>query len=161
MRDVLESVKGKAKGGKWPEIVAVLLLAAVVAALLFFAWNGDEEEGEGGGYAAALESRLAQVLSQMEGAGEVDVFITARSEGTTVIATESVVGADGSVTTSPVLAGGEPIVLETCNPEITGVLIVAEGANDLNVRFNLLEAAASVLDIDQSIIKVYTKSDAK
>ena len=161
MYDVLGKVKEKAKGGKWPEIIAVLLLAAVIAAILYFAWNGGEEAGESDGYAAKIEARLAQVLSQMEGAGDVDVFITVKSEGTTVIATESVVGADGSVTTSPVLSGGDPIVLETCNPEITGVLIVAEGANDLNVRFNLLEAAASVLDIDQSIIKVYTKSDAK
>lgn len=39
------------------------------------------------------------------------------------------------------------------------MLIVADGADDLNVRFNLLEAAASVLDIDQSIIKVYTRGD--
>ena len=57
----------------------------------------------------------------------------------------------------PVLSGGEVIVLEELNPEITGVLIVAEGADNLSVRFALLEAAASVLNINQSLIKVYTK----
>lgn len=159
MSDVLEKVKGKARTGKWLEILAVLLLAAVVVVILLSVWGGEKEtENDGGsGYAEHVEQRLAQVLSQIEGAGAVDVFLSVRSEGTIVIAMESTVEEDGSVTTSPVLSGGEPIVLEECNPEITGVLIVADGANNLNVRFNLLEAAASVLNIDQSIIKVYTR----
>ena len=75
-----------------------------------------------------------------------------------MIATEKIINEDGSVTETPLLSGGEVVVLEEKNPEITGVLIVAEGADDLNVRFNLLEATASVLDIDQSIVKVYTKA---
>ena len=160
MSDVLEKVKGKAKSGKWLEIFAVLLLVAVVVAILLSAWGGNGEENDGGSdYAERIEKRLAQVLSQMDGAGAVDVLITVRSEGTLVLATEDTVGEDGSVTTSPVFSGGKPVVLEECNPEITGVLIVAQGADDLNVRFSLLEAAASVLNIDQSLIKVYTKSD--
>lgn len=160
MGDVQEKIKGKVRGGKWLEILAVALLAVTVVAILLSAWGGESEEAaDGSGYAERVEQRLAQVLSKIDGAGSVDVFVSVRSDGTVVIATESVVGEDGSVTTSPVLSGGEPIVLEECNPEITGVLIVADGADDLNVRFNLLEAAASVLDIDQSIIKVYTRGD--
>ena len=160
MGDVQEKIKGKMRGGKWLEILAVALLAVTVVAILLSAWGGESEEAaDGSGYAERVEQRLAQVLAKIDGAGSVDVFVSVRSDGTVVIATESVVGEDGSVTTSPVLSGGEPIVLEECNPEITGVLIVADGADDLNVRFNLLEAAASVLDIDQSIIKVYTRGD--
>ena len=160
MGDVQEKIKGKMRGGKWLEILAVALLAVTVVAILLSAWGGESEEAaDGSGYAERVEQRLAQVLSKIDGAGSVDVFVSVRSDGTVVIATESVVGEDGSVTTSPVLSGGAPIVLEECNPEITGVLIVADGADDLNVRFNLLEAAASVLDIDQSIIKVYTRGD--
>ena len=160
MGDVQEKIKGKMRGGKWLEILAVALLAVTVVAILLSAWGGESEEAaDGSGYAERVEQRLAQVLSKIDGAGSVDVFVSVRSDGTVVIATESIVGEDGSVTTSPVLSGGEPIVLEECNPEITGVLIVADGADDLNVRFNLLEAAASVLDIDQSIIKVYTRGD--
>ena len=161
MSDVLEKVKGKARSGKWLEILAVLLLAMVVVVILLSAWGGEKEAGNDGGsdYAERAEQRLAKVLSQIEGAGAVDVFLSVRSEGTIVIAMESTVAEDGSVTTSPVLSGGEPIVLEECNPEITGVLIVADGANDLNVRFNLLGAAASVLNIDQSLIKVYTRGN--
>ena len=34
MSDVLEKVKGKARSGKWLEILAVLLLAVVVVVIL-------------------------------------------------------------------------------------------------------------------------------
>ena len=107
--------------------------------------------------ASVLEEKLSKTLSQMEGAGNVEVVINARSEGELVLAMETTVNEDGSVTTKPVLVNGEVVVLEEKFPEITGVLIVSEGANDLGVRFSLLEAAASVLNINQSIIKVYTK----
>lgn len=162
MRELLAKLKAKAAGGKLLEIILVVILIAVAAIIVISSLGGG-----GGGdtasddYARQLEARLSQVLSQMEGAGKVEAFITVRSDGSLVVATETVENPDGSVTTSPVLSGGEPIILEECNPEITGVLIVAEGADDLSVRFNLLEATASVLNINQSLIKVYTKGGSQ
>ena len=160
MREWLAKLK-TGTGGKLAETVFILLLIAVAALILFTSLGGKEGEEPEGSYARQTEKRLAAVLSQIEGAGEVEVFLTVRSEGELVVATETTEHADGSVTTSPVLSGGEPIVLEECLPAVTGVLIVAEGADDLSVRFNLLEAAASVLDINQSLIKVYTKGGSQ
>ena len=160
MREWLAKLK-TGTGGKLAETVFILLLIAVAALILFTSLGGKEGEEPEGSYARQTEKRLAAVLSQIEGAGEVEVFLTVRSEGELVVATETTEHADGSVTTSPVLSGGEPIVLEECLPAVTGVLIVAEGADDLSIRFNLLEAAASVLDINQSLIKVYTKGGSQ
>ena len=160
MREWLAKLK-TGTGGKLAETVFILLLIAVAALILFTSLGGKEGEEPEGSYARQTEKRLAAVLSQIEGAGEVEVFLTVRSEGALVVATGTTEHADGSVTTSPVLSGGEPIVLEECLPAVTGVLIVAEGADDLSVRFNLLEAAASVLDINQSLIKVYTKGGSQ
>lgn len=160
MREWLAKLKTKT-GGKLAETVCIILLISVAALVLFTSLGGKEGEEPEGSYARQTEKRLAAVLSQIEGAGEVEVFLTVRSEGALVVATEITEHADGSVTTSPVLSGGEPIVLEECLPAVTGVLIVAEGADDLSVRFNLLEAAASVLDINQSLIKVYTKGGSQ
>lgn len=157
---VAGKIRAKLNSGKLLEIIAVIALIAAVVLIVLMNFSGENKtvNASGEDYAASLETRLASVLSQMRGAGNVYVFITIDSEGEKVIATESTVNADGSVTETPVLSGGEVIVLEEKNPEITGVLIVAEGADDLNVRFNLLEATASVLDIDQSIVKVYAKA---
>ena len=160
MSEAAAKLGRKIKSGKLFEIVVVVILILVVAVIVFTTFMDRETSGEISGdsadYVQELETRLSKVLSKMEGAGEVSVFVTVASEGEKVLAMETVEKEDGTVTTTPILSGGEPIVLEELMPEITGMLIVAEGANDLNVRFNLLEAAASVLNINQSIIKVYT-----
>ena len=105
-----------------------------------------------------VERELSSVLSQIDGVGSVEVFVTAASEGETVIAMETTVDEDGNTTTSPVFVDGDVVVLEELLPEITGVLIVAEGAESVLVRIRLIDAAATALHIDQSLIKVYTKA---
>lgn len=155
----VNKAKAKLKSGKTLEIVFVIILAvAVIAVLLMTFWDKPEEKNAASqDYASVLEMKLSNVLSQIEGAGEVDVIVTVASEGEIVIAMETTVDKDGNVTTTPVLVGGEVVILEEKKPEITGVLIVSDGADNLSVRFSLLEAAASVLNINQSLIKVYTK----
>ncbi len=149
--------KQKLRSGKVLEIIVVVILIAVVAFIVYGAFTDKTaEESAAEDYAQELETRLSAVLSKIDGAGEVSVVVTVASDGEKILAMETSEAADGTVTSEPVFAGGEPIVLEELKPEIAGVLIVAEGADDLNVRFNLLEAVASVLNINQSIIKVYT-----
>lgn len=151
--------KKKFRFGKLPEILAIALFVLAVAAVLLVSFRSGDESADtySADYISVLEEKLSKTLSQMDGAGNVEVVINARSEGELVLAMETTVNEDGSITTKPVLVNGEVVVLEEKYPEITGVLIVSEGANDLSVRFSLLEAAASVLNINQSIIKVYTK----
>ena len=154
MNDSAASGKKKLRFGKLPEIMAIAIFALVVAAVLLITLRSGDTAAAGGtevSYVDVLEEKLSSALSQIEGAGNVEVVINARSEGELILAMET------TVTTKPALVNGEVVVLEEKYPEITGVLIVSEGANDLSVRFSLLEAAASVLNINQSIIKVYTK----
>ena len=155
MSGATAKIRERVKTGKLLEVVIVIILLVIVAAIVLMGFDKKTEQAEGD-YARELEQRLSAVLSRIEGAGEVAIFITVGSDGEKVLASESIVAQDGTVTTIPVFSGGEPVVLEEKSPEITGVLIVSEGAYDLSVRFNLLEATASVLNINQSIIKVYT-----
>ena len=156
----------KLKSGRLLEIMVVVIIVVIVAIVLynFLTKRNDGGENVSADYETALEAQLGAVLSDIEGAGEVSVMISFSDEGETVIATETKVLEDGTkvledgtVVTAPVLVDGEVVVLEVKKPEISGVLIVAEGADDLSVRFDLLSAAASVLDINQSLIKVYAR----
>lgn len=149
----------KLKSGRLLEIMVVVIIVVIVAIVLynFLTKRDDGGENVSADYETALEAQLGAVLSDIEGAGEVSVMISFSDEGETVIATETKVLEDGTVVTAPVLVDGEVVVLEVKKPEISGVLIVAEGADDLSVRFDLLSAAASVLDINQSLIKVYAR----
>lgn len=149
----------KLKSGRLLEIMVVVIIVVIVAIVLynFLTKRNGGGENVSADYETALEAQLGAVLSDIEGAGEVSVMISFSDEGETVIATETKVLEDGTVVTAPVLVDGEVVVLEVKKPEISGVLIVAEGADDLSVRFDLLSAAASVLDINQSLIKVYAR----
>ena len=148
----------KLKSAKLLEIMIVLIIIVIAAMVLYNLFAGkDSGEDTASDYGTQLESNLERVLSGIEGAGTVSVMISFSDDGERVIAMETTTLEDGTVVTAPALVGGEVVVLEEKKPEISGVLIVAEGAGSLSVRFNLLSAAASVLDIDQSLIKVYTK----
>ncbi|MFR6056784.1 MAG: hypothetical protein ACLUHK_09420, partial [Eubacteriales bacterium] len=108
-------------------------------------------------YVKDLENRLEKTLSKVKGAGEVSVVITVDSGKETVLASEKVtVTEDGrtTVTESPIMVNGKPVVLKENYPEIVGVLIVAQGANSISVMKNLQQAAVSLLNINLSRIEI-------
>ena len=162
-----ETKKGllaKLQSGKLLEVLVILILAIIVIIILYNAFYKDKEDVSASGkgdYATEQEAKLVSVLSKLDGVGKVQVMISLADEGETVIASETVQKADGTIVTTPVLVNGEVVVLEKRPPEIAGVLIVAEGAENLAVRFNLIDAAASVLNINKSIIKVYENGSGK
>jgi len=114
---------------------------------------------------AALEEKIAAALGQMAGVGQVTVTLTyARSgqgeyaiNGDTVSRTEEQKDTDGSLrvtsetTESRELAlagnGGSPILLGEGSPEIQGVLVVAEGAENIKTKVALTEAVQGLLGI--------------
>ncbi len=65
------------------------------------------------------ETRLASILSGIEGVGQVQTMIT-REDGT-----------------------------------ITGVLVIAEGAEDISVMLKLLSATSTVMGVDKKVVEVY------
>lgn len=150
----------KLRSGRILEILIVLIIVVIVAIVVYNFLEGRKSEDAGetsADYGTELEEGLAKVLSEIDGAGEVSVMISFSDDGERVIAMQTTTDADGTTVTEPVLIDGDVVVLEEKKPEISGVLIVAAGANDLRVRFDILSATASVLNINQSLIKVYTK----
>ena len=124
----------------------------------------------------SLEARLQSILSQIENAGEVQVFI-AYATGPEIIPAMSVDtqkntsdgGSSGtenhteSTTENrePVVIQGkngtEPMVLTQKEPEVLGVLVVAEGASELEVRLRLAAAVQVALQLPAARIEVLPK----
>lgn len=151
--DKKNSVFDKIKSGKALELIVI---AIIVLIAIYNAFGKKNEKAEiSTDYCSAMEERLVSVLSKLDGAGDVRVMITFADEGEKILAYETVEKADGSIVTTPILVNGNVVVLSEKSPEISGVLIVATGADSIVVRFNLIDAAASVLNINKSIIKVY------
>jgi len=126
-----------------------------------------------------LESRLAAILGAVDGAGSVQVTVTLES-GVENVYAQNVNKQDqtidekdesgGNRTTNEVNeqddlvllqsgsgANSSPVVVKELHPEIAGVLVLAEGANDPALKEKLIQAVETVLDIPSYRVMVLPK----
>ena len=120
--------------------------------------SGRTEEEQTGEFsnteeARMLEARLEDILSQMQNAGQVRVMVIAADEQKSS-GSSGISEASRPVKTSG--SGGEsPIILTERMPKIRGVIVIAEGAADISVRFSLAAAVSTVLGIDENSVEVF------
>ncbi len=118
-------------------------------------------------YEDVVEGKLAHILSEVKGAGAVDVNITWENSSTQehaknitkeskTIQEKDTTGGVRSTTeikeSEQILVGKEngadrPVVIREVKPMVKGVLVIAEGAYDSNVKANLTKAVESGLGI--------------
>lgn len=134
-----------------------------------FLLSGAEDQ-----YAEVLEKRLAEVLSQVEGVGQVQVMITLKSSGELVLDRETPVmrsstsetdSQGGSRTISQVEMGDSvvyrsqgsesaPYVIKTLSPEIEGVLVVAQGAGDAAIKRTVTAVVQALFGVEAHRVSV-------
>lgn len=111
-------------------------------------------------YVIYLENKLENVISQVKGAGNVDVIVTLEKGFEYVYLTEeeTKTSANGitTTTTTVVMVDGEPVLTEEIYPIIKGIVIVSAGANDVAVKMNILTLIQTVVDVDSSKISIFT-----
>ena len=121
--------------------------------------NSDEKQ---------LEKRMEGILAKIDGAGDVDVMITMKgtaqsvvarnekSEASTVIeegnagtakTTQSEKLDNAVVMTEDGKGSTNPLILSHTAPEVSGVIIVAQGGEDAVVQEKLMRAAQALLDV--------------
>ena len=123
-------------------------------------------------YAAALETRLKDILGKIDGVGEVEVMITLKSGYTYTYAVTEKVDSDVSEeyksedqrktqqksTTEQnyVMVEGsssaQPLVTALNEPEIKGVVVVCTGGGDAKVVAQVTNAVRTALDISSAKI---------
>lgn len=129
-----------------------------------------EKESIGSGGETELERRMAQILSQIEGAGNVKVMLTFSMAEQKIVAQEekreeSSTEESGKSTESlrtetsvVMLEDGRgslsPLVLSETAPTVEGVVIVAEGGGNPTVCAALNSAAQALLDVPAHKIAV-------
>lgn len=130
-----------------------ILFVAVIALLLFDVltqskdgrrqivdMDGGTEYTEETAMATEEEIRLEEILSQMKGVGDTNVMITYQNveEPDTVFSSES----------------------NKNNRKVEGVIVASEGAGDIIIKSNIIDAVATVFDIPASNVVVFEKSDS-
>lgn len=97
-----------------------------------------------------MEERLVEVLEQVQGVGKAEIFLTC--EGTQ----EKVVEKDETETVYERDSRGNqtPYVSAEIYPQVTGVLVVAQGGDDPVVIQNIQEAVQVLFQVEAHKIKV-------
>ena len=133
-------------------------------------WEKFSEEE----YSVWLEQRLTEVLGQVAGVGEVRVMITLKSSRELVVEREESISRSstkesdsqgGSRVISQVETGenviyssegtsSEPYVIKTLQPEIEGVLVVAEGAGNGTVNRTITAIVQALFDVEPHKVSV-------
>lgn len=160
----------------------ILTLAAVGVALIgmggFLGGTKKEKEvpiTETKEVQKSLENRLKEILSKVDGAGRVDVLITYKATGEKIVAKQikqedtstdetATIGDERSIK-SNILESSyvivensdgseEPLILKEEEPEIEGVIIVAEGGGDVIVKNSLIKAVEAALGVKSHKIEV-------
>ena len=120
-------------------------------------------------YCNTLEQKLASVLSNIEGVGNVKVMVTLSSSLELVLANSTELksnSSNGSTinnsytvdVSTPILidsdTGETPLVVKEILPKISGVLVVCKGADNVKTKLDIVQAIKSLTNINSSNIQV-------
>ena len=126
-------------------------------------------------YELSKKTELKNMLSSVQGVGKVDLMIYFESGEELVPAlnqnnvnstTKENDGQGGERNTTQNTNGSQvvitnegnnskPLILKKNYPKVTGVMIVAEGAEDRQVQYGIKNAVASLFDISTNKVNVY------
>ncbi|SDX99630.1 stage III sporulation protein AG [Thermoactinomyces sp. DSM 45892] len=128
-------------------------------------------------YEAEYEQELANILSKVVGVSDVDVVVNLDSTEEEVIQNETQQNVQTTTETDPKGgtrstqqnntnnktamyrdgSGEKPLVVKRLKPRVRGVLVVARGVEDLQVKAIVLQAIQRVLDLPIHRIEVLSK----
>ncbi len=127
-------------------------------------------------YEEKQRTDLKNILKKIEGVGDVDVMITFESdarkqpaydENSQVSKTEESdtsggrrinnVNSDGSTVVMTNNQGNnEPFIITTYKPKVVGVIVVAQGAEDSRIKYDIEMAVSKIYDLSLDKVNVYT-----
>lgn len=159
-------------------IVAIIFI--VIALLLYFTISDVVDKGESPKEEeqTSLEMQVQSILSTIEGVGNSKVLITFKGSEKQVLAmqeetkTTSVTDSEtnGNRTTTetvtektPIMVTingvAQPVVLQTFRAEIDGIVIVADGGDNVLVKMKIVDAVCTLLNVDTAKIKIFKMSE--
>lgn len=143
------------------EYIIVIVVAILVVFLLFSSgsslFNFNKTEQTSISYSKTIESQLEKVLETVKNAGKIKVMVTVDGSEEQIYLKNTETVIENGVKTikeSIVLIGGKPFVVKTNNPKIIGVVVVCEGADDLNVKLNVIEIITTTLSVDADKVRI-------
>lgn len=106
----------------------------------------------------AMERKLEEALSQVDGAGKVTVVLTVRGGTRQIVAQDGKSSGTENTTSTVVVSKGsgveDAVVLQQLYPQYQGALVVCPGGGDPAVRLRLVEAVSALTGLGSDKISV-------
>ena len=159
--------------------VVILILVGIIGLILLFGFDFKKDDKSNSSsvvtssgyistidYCKLIENKLTEILSAVDGAGQVSVMITVDGSPELVYANEkdqtSSSNSSGSVTTStyssPIIVNvngtSTALVMTEILPVVKGVIVVASGAGNVATKLDLLNAVSTLLDISTNQVTI-------
>ena len=149
----------KLKQSKHKEVFVAIALAMVVLVVLVLG-NVPKQEpsSEVDAYIASMETKLQKIVESIDGCGKATVAISYSSTESKEYAFENTTSTESGVvvqTSTIVLVNGQPLVLKNLTPNILGVVVVAEGANNAITKMKIVDAVVTLLDVETNKVQVF------
>lgn len=143
-------------------VISVLFIAGIMLVMGGSSGKGRSIASVESADSDSLNKELEDILSQVEGAGQVKVLINYKQSGEKILAydMESNIneneGSKENNSKSEVVYDGNkmPVILKEYMPKVEGVIIVAQGGNIENVKKQLIAGTVALLGIDEHKIEV-------
>lgn len=132
-------------------------------------------------YITEMENKLESILKKVSGIGQVEVMITLKSSEeqvplkntpSTQESLNEVDGEGGSRTNNSVKqddstvlvndgnGNSVPYIVQKIEPQVEGIVVIAEGGNDGNVKMEIMDAAEALFNVPANKIKVMKMGNA-
>jgi len=105
-------------------------------------------------YQTQLEEQLAELISQLQGAGKTTVMVTLATGEETVYAVDTQTGELQQQETHVLLQDGSALAETTYLPQVCGVAVLCEGGGDVRVAARITELLRSLLALPSNRICV-------
>lgn len=109
-------------------------------------------------YVDYLENKLENVISCLKGVGDVEVAITLERGFEYVYQTEEETHTTSSgtsiTTTTLVYIDDKPVIIEEIYPIVKGIVVVAEGSNDVSTKLNIINLIQTMIEVETNQINI-------
>lgn len=143
-------------------IICLILIIGIVLMVVGGKDNKEENIETTKTEVVTDERRLEDILSQIDGVGEVSVMITYYSSSEKDLAYETKISSknlEESEDKKAVMTDGEPMVVKEVYPDVKGVIVTAQGAGRTDVKAAISEAVSATLDVPVHKICIFKKEE--
>lgn len=137
-----------------------LIIIGVLSALILLLASGCEKQTESKIktdtkiYEEQIEKRLYEIISGMDGVGNVKIMVTAECGTEYVYAKNEESGENNSKSDYFTNGDKDTVLIKEVEPKIRGVAIVCDGGGNADIQFKIIKLVSGVLKISTNRIFV-------